>query len=133
LKFHFRYLFLFFGCLHLIGGPNSLVQVYAWANMIVSYSEETNLSQAVTDTFSGEKPCCLCKRIAAVKSSESQGENEKSPLAPLSAKYQQDLFPPTLPNLKDPVSSSLSQIVFPAVADSVSLLPSGPIAPPPRC
>ena len=133
LKNLFRYLFLIFGCLHLIGGPNSLIQVYAWANMVVSYSQEASLPKAVTDTFSGEKPCSLCKRIAAVKASESKSEKENSPLASLTSKFFHDLFLSSIARLENPVSTPLSEIVFPAVADSISPLPSGPIVPPPRC
>jgi hypothetical protein len=129
LKNFLRHLFLVFGCLHLVGGPYCLVQVYAWANMLVSYSQETSLSRAVTDTFSGEKPCCLCKEIAAAK---DDGQ-EQAPLAPLTAKLFQDLFPPSHTELKDPFPSPFPHPGFEHVARSVSPPSCGPPSPPPRC
>lgn len=129
MKKSFRYLFLLFGCLHLVGGPHSLVQVYAWANMILDYSQETSLSQAVADTFSGEKPCCLCKKIAAAK----EDEQKQEPLAPLTAKPFQDLFPPSHAELKDPFPSPFPHPGFAHVSLSVSPPSSGPPSPPPRC
>lgn len=59
--------------------------------MIVSYSQDSTLAEAVTDTFSGEKPCCLCKKIAEAKSSEP--EDEPTPLR-ASDKLFPDLFAP---------------------------------------
>lgn len=131
LKSLFRHLFVFLGCLHLIGGSHAMLQVYAWANMLVSYSQESSFSQAVTDTFSGEKPCCLCEKIAASKSSEK--ENKNTPFPPGSSKLFQDLFPPTLASLKDPFSSPFPHPAF--LPGSIPLSPpaSGPPVPPPRC
>lgn len=131
LKKIFRHLFVFIGCLHLIGGPSAILQAYAWANMLVSYSQESTLSQAVSDTFSGEKPCCLCKKIAASKSSEK--ENENAPLPPGSAKLFQDPILPTLVSLKDPFSSPFPQPAFLIGTDPLSPPASGPPVPPPRC
>ena len=124
-----RHLFLLFACLHLIGGPHSLIQVYAWANMILDYSQETTLSQAVTDTFSGEKPCCLCKKIEAAK---EKGGQEKEPLAPLTAKLFQDLFPPSHESLKDTFPFPFPHPGFAPVAQPVSPPSCGPPSPPPR-
>lgn len=67
------------GCLHMAGGPYSLIQLYAWANMLVSYSQDTGILQATRDTFGGEKPCRLCERIAAAKES---GEDRQAPALP---------------------------------------------------
>lgn len=131
LKSILRHLFVFLACLHLVGGPNAILQVYAWGNMLVSYSQESTLSQAVTDTFSGEKPCCLCKKIAASKSAEK--ENKDNPLPPGSSKLFQDLFAPTLVSLNDPFSSPFPQPGFLTGADPLSPPASGPPVPPPRC
>ena len=131
LKSLLRHLFVFLGCLHLIGGPNAILQVYAWTSMLISYSQESSLTQALRDTFSGEKPCCLCKKIAAAKSAEKEDKN--APLPPGSMKILQDLFPPTLASLKDPFSSPFPQPAFPNKADALSPPASGPPVPPPRC
>lgn len=123
-----QYLFLFFGCLHLVGGPHSILQVYAWANMILDYSQETTISQAVTDTFSGEKPCSLCKKLEAVKDSEP----EREPIATTTAKLFQDLFPPSHASLKDPFSAPFPHPGFAPIALPASTPSSGPPSPPPR-
>jgi len=131
LKSLFRRLFVFLCCLHLVGGPNSILQLYAWTNMLVSYSQESTLSQAVADTFSGEKPCGLCEKIAASKSAEKEREN--APLPPGSPKLFQDLFPPSVASLKAPFSSPFPQPAFLLGCDPLSPPASGPPVPPPRC
>jgi hypothetical protein len=133
LKNLLRHLFLFLGCLHLIGGPYAILQVYAWTNMLVSYSQEGSLKQAVTDTFSGEKPCHLCKKIAKAKSTESSGKKQHAPLPPPASKLFNDLFPPTIASLSAPYSSPFPQPVFLTGEELLSLSASGPPVPPPRC
>ncbi len=128
-----RYLFLLFGCLHLVGGPYALLQVYAWGNMLVTYSQETSLAQATKDTFSGEKPCHLCKKIEASKSSNPDDNNQNAPILTAASKLFQDLFPPTVASLRDPFSSPLPHPGFTASADLLSPPTSGPPVPPPRC
>lgn len=59
-------------CMQLAGGPTTLMQVYAWIGMIVTYSQQDGLTKGVKDTFSGERPCHLCKKIDNVKKDESK-------------------------------------------------------------
>ncbi|MES2982674.1 MAG: hypothetical protein V4727_10200 [Verrucomicrobiota bacterium] len=106
------------------------MQLYAWANMLVTYSQETSISEAVVDTFSGEKPCHLCDKISEAKSSAPDNDEPK-PIQ-LSQKTFPDLFTPTLVGLHDPFSSPLPPITFPAVADAHDRAATGPLAPPPR-
>ena len=128
-----RHLFLSLGCLHLVGGPYAILQVYAWTNMLVSYSQESTLKQAVSDTFSGEKPCHLCEKIAEVKSKEPGEEKPEVPLPPSASKLLNDLFPPTIATLADPFSNPFPQPAFLTGAELLSLSASGPPVPPPRC
>ena len=107
-----------------------MVQLYAWANMLVTYSQETSISEAVVDTFSGEKPCHLCEKISEAKSSDP--ENEEPKPVQLSQKIFQDLQAPSLVGLHDPFSSPLPPITFSAVADAHDCAANGPLAPPPR-
>ena len=44
--------------------------------MIYNYSQQTTLSLAVTLTFSGDKPCSLCKVIEQGKAHEREREQE---------------------------------------------------------
>lgn len=54
-----------------MGGPLVLLQLIAWAGMLVSYTAEDGLVRGMKDTFSGERPCALCKHIEAAESEES--------------------------------------------------------------
>jgi len=57
-----------------IGLHWTVLQVAAWAGMIVSYSQESPLGEAVVKTFDGQHPCTLCKQIAKGKQSEKKSE-----------------------------------------------------------
>jgi hypothetical protein len=98
--------------------------------MLVTYSQETSVSKAVIDTFSGEKPCQLCYKICEAKSSESKKQQDQPIL--LSNKQFQDFFAPTPKTLTDPLSSPLPPIDFPALADAQDRDANRPITPPPR-
>lgn len=99
--------------------------------MIVDYSQESSLTEAFADTFSGEKPCSLCKKITAAKESDSRESRE--PIAPVPTKSFHDLFPPSTVSLKDPFSSPFTCPAFAVPGDPTFLPASGPPAPPPRC
>lgn len=115
-----------------MGGSYALIQLYAWGNMIVDYSQETGLSQAVTDTFSGEKPCSLCKKLEAVKKSEVPDQKQPVPLLPFPGKAVEPLFPPTVISLRDPSSVPFQHPGFAPVVISASLLRGSPPSPPPK-
>lgn len=57
-----------------IGLHWAFLQVVAWTGMVISYSQEATLSQAVSETFDGKHPCALCKRIAEAKHAEKKPE-----------------------------------------------------------
>ena len=42
-----------------------VLQVVAWAGMIVNYSRDAEISEAIEMTFDGEHPCPMCKVIQA--------------------------------------------------------------------
>lgn len=50
-----------------IGAHWAVLQVVAWTGMVISYSQEAPLTEAVAKTFDGKHPCCLCKQIAKAK------------------------------------------------------------------
>lgn len=112
------------------GGPYAVVQLYAWANMLVAYSQETSISEAVVDTFSGKKPCHLCEKISEARSSDSEKEIPEP--VQLSQKIFHDLIAPSVSNLSDLFSSPLPPIDFPALVDANDHAANGPLAPPPR-
>ncbi len=57
-----------------IGLHWTLLQAVAWAGMIVSYSQESPIGEAVVKTFDGHHPCTLCKQIAKGKQSEKKSD-----------------------------------------------------------
>ena len=49
-----------------------VLQSVAWMGMLVTYSAESNFSDAVVKTFDGEHPCKLCVSVDHGKKSEKQ-------------------------------------------------------------
>ena len=81
--------------------------------MLANNLRSDSFSEAVSKTFDGEHPCCLCKAIAAGKKSEKKSEavspTLKTEYPPVAEKL--NLFPPNrfvvLP-LHDHFADSLS-------------------------
>lgn len=57
-----------------IGLHWALLQSVAWVGMMVNYSQDAPLTEALLKTFDGKHPCCLCKAIAAAKKAEKKAE-----------------------------------------------------------
>lgn len=60
-----------------IGLHWAVLQSAAWVGMIVSYSHEGTISQALEKTFDGEHPCPLCHLVQEGSSQEKQSAPEK--------------------------------------------------------
>jgi hypothetical protein len=56
------------------GAHWAALQTVAWTTMLVNNLCTQSVSAAVSDTFDGQHPCCLCKAIAAGKKSEKKSE-----------------------------------------------------------
>jgi hypothetical protein len=56
----------------LVGGPWALVQAVAWGTMIMDFSKQGSVTEAVAKTFDGEHPCALCKKISQAKTGQSK-------------------------------------------------------------
>lgn len=50
------------------------LQTVAWTTMLASNLCDDSFSQAVSKTFDGLHPCCLCKAIAAAKKAGKKSE-----------------------------------------------------------
>ena len=50
------------------------LQSVAWVGMVVTYSQDAPITEAIGKTFDGQHPCKLCKGIAAGKQSERKAE-----------------------------------------------------------
>jgi hypothetical protein len=100
----------------------ALLQSVAWTTMLAANLSCENFSTAISNTFDGQHPCCLCKTIAAGKKSEN-----KSDLNLNKTKLE---YPPMARNFRPfaPVSFNLVATEnFPA-----ELVFSKPPLPPPR-
>jgi hypothetical protein len=52
----------------------SLLQTIAWTTMLANNLRTHSVAEAMSDTFDGKHPCCLCKAIAAGKKTEKKSE-----------------------------------------------------------
>ena len=57
-----------------LGAHWAALQTLAWTTMLAANLSGENFSAAVSKTFDGAHPCCLCKAIAAGKKSERKNE-----------------------------------------------------------
>lgn len=55
----------------------ALLQTVAWTGMIVSYSRDGSFTEAVTKTFDGKHPCCMCKAIESGRKDEQKQSQDK--------------------------------------------------------
>ncbi len=72
----FRDLLFVLTALHLCGGHLGMMQIVAWAQMLGDYTEAKGLVAGVKETFDGEHPCAMCRKIAETK----QDERKQNPL-----------------------------------------------------
>jgi hypothetical protein len=68
----------------------ALLQTVAWTTMLADNLQSSSFHEAVTKTFDGKHPCCLCKAIAAATQSEKKMD--------LSFQSQKLEFPPLKEN-----------------------------------
>jgi hypothetical protein len=59
-----------------IGLHWAFFQTLAWAQMVISYSQDATLSEALVKTFDGKHPCKLCKNIDESKRSEKKSDSD---------------------------------------------------------
>jgi len=58
------------------------LQSVAWGVMIVTYSQNCPLSEAVAKTFDGKHPCDLCKHISAAQHAPKKPEAQPTVAKP---------------------------------------------------
>jgi hypothetical protein len=105
-----------------LGAHWALLQTVAWTTMLADNLHCGSFCDAVTKTFDGRHPCCLCQAIAAGKKSEKKNE-----FTTQSLKFE---FPPARENpvLVAPASFQL----LPQLNSFAESLPHKPQTPPPR-
>ena len=67
-------IFLVLTLVTMLGAHWMLLQTVAWTTMLADNLCTHSVKEAVTETFDGKHPCCLCKAIAAGKQSEKKTE-----------------------------------------------------------
>jgi hypothetical protein len=94
-----RHLTIIFCALYLSGAHWALMQAGAWTGMIIARSQNSSFVSAVKSTFSGEKPCSMCKAVAKGHADESKPTApaaQKMPEAKMIAMIVSELPPPAL-------------------------------------
>jgi hypothetical protein len=99
----------------------AFLQSVAWAGMLVDFSCQGSLAQAVTKTFDGKHPCPLCKLVNAGKNSDSKPGLQQSV-----TKY--DLFADRGTTFLFPPKIEFSSFSLPFLSQRVE----SPALPPPR-
>lgn len=132
LKKLFQLLMVICGCLHLTGGPYALVQSYAWASMIIQYSKDDGIAKGVKDTFSGERPCPLCKKIATVKKDEAKLPLSKEIDLSALANLRTECLAQEIIRLKPPRHIEHKQLPILGRAAWMSSWHEPPVSPPPE-
>ena len=57
-----------------IGLHWAFFQSVAWVGMVISYSQEGTLTEAIVKTFDGKHPCSLCNQIAQAQKSQKKSD-----------------------------------------------------------
>jgi|ERR1041384_7051921 hypothetical protein len=116
------HLLLALALLGAVGAHWAVLQSVAWTSMIVENTRHEPLGIAVARTLSGERPCDLCKRIAAGKQSEQKPEYpvQSGKLEFIDSQPATSLYPPRL------------AVDAPRAIRRFSFLPEAPPVPPPR-
>lgn len=110
------------------GGHWMVLQTIAWGKMLVDYSKNASLATAISDTFDGEHPCPMCKKIATGKQQEKR-ENQNAPDSGKSVKAP-DLLCSACPGRAPPPRSAFFAFT-PFTPRCASQIDEPPPTPPP--
>jgi hypothetical protein len=105
-----------------LGAHWALLQTVAWTTMLANNLQSGSLRAAVTKTFDGQHPCCLCKAIANAKKTGQKNELTSQDLK-LDLLLTQKDFPLIAPSPTE---------LFPRHDLSSESVSSQPPTPPPR-
>ena len=57
-----------------LGGHWVVLQSIAWGRMIVEYSQQASVKEAVVKTFDGQHPCDICKSLSKAREKEKKSD-----------------------------------------------------------
>ena len=113
---------MFLAMFSIAGGHWAVLQTVAWAQMLRDYSQESGFASAVTQTFSGERPCSMCKSIE-----KNRQQEEKAP-ATLKVDKKAEVFVAALSDhLRPPFATSISYASFDTAFSRRAFSPPQPV------
>lgn len=113
---------MFLAMFSIAGGHWAVLQAVAWTQMIRDYSQESGLVSGVTQTFSGERPCKMCKNIE-----KSRQQEEKAP-ATLKVDKKAEVFVAAVTaQLRPPSATDFVYSSFDTDASSRAFAPPVPV------
>lgn len=123
------HLLCFLACFCMIGGHWAVLQGVAWAGMLRDYSARYGFKEAAVLTFSGEKPCALCRSI-----SEGRENEQKQQDAPAQGTAKVDKSIDALVTAANPSLTPMRQadLDWPPFLSRSATLSNRPLSPPPR-
>jgi hypothetical protein len=80
-------------CFALLLGNAACLQVVAWVGMVATRTVEQGLPAAVESTFSGKRPCQMCRVVVAL---ERQGDAARDPSPSMKKTMKIDLVQPVV-------------------------------------
>jgi len=101
--------------------------------MLVTYSQQDGFAKAAVDTFSGEKPCEMCCKIAMAKQDDAKKKQDSgSQEIPFGAKLRLELLPAVHTALKAPAATDIlvAAPVSPVILSGIAQ--AAPPSPPPQ-
>ena len=107
-----------------IGLHWAFFQTLAWAQMVITYSQNASLAEALKKTFDGKHPCKLCKNIQESERSEKKADSEvECKMFEFSFVASEFVFsPPVLLDEPGPVNESAA-----ALAETPPVPPPKPV------
>lgn len=110
----------------MMGGHWVIPQAYAWGTMLVNYSSNSTIYKAAVDTFSGKRPCKMCRQIQAKKA-----DQKSNPITLDQLRADPAIVPQAETNPLELAALSETCRAFPT-SDALFSICSAPPTPPPR-
>lgn len=108
-----------------LGGHWALLQVVAWTGMLISYSQESTIEEALTKTFDGEHPCSMCKKISKGRETEQKQKSRTVSVEKTELKFVK-------PSGNERLAPKYGFGAWRAVSQEALARSSEPAVPPPR-
>ncbi len=107
-----------------------VLQGIAWTGMMIKFSQQDSLAEAVSKTFDGEHPCPLCKAVKKGMDASSQGDSSPNTPAGKDPEFKLTLALVRIPQFAFPQKQSHS---WPTAHEVAVIRQEQPETPPPQC